>query len=83
MAMSASDARKNLFPLIEQVNNDAVAVEITSRKGNAVLVSASEWAAIQETAYLLRSPRNAARLVSAIEKAEAGAHTRRELAAEA
>ncbi|MGH3922632.1 MAG: type II toxin-antitoxin system Phd/YefM family antitoxin, partial [Pseudonocardiaceae bacterium] len=39
MAITASEARKSLFPLIEQVNNDHTAIEITSKKGNAVLLS--------------------------------------------
>jgi len=37
-AISASEARKRLFPLIEQVNNDHTPVEIVHRGGNAVLV---------------------------------------------
>lgn len=78
-SITASEARKNLFPLIEQVNNDAVVIEITSRKGNAVLVSADEWAALQETAYLLRSPANAARLLASMEQAESGKHIPHEL----
>ena len=51
--------QRQLFRLIETVNNDRVAVEITSRRGNAVLVSADEYAALEETAYLLRVPANA------------------------
>ena len=39
MAMTASEARKNLFPLIEQVNNDRQPIEITSKQGDAVLMS--------------------------------------------
>ena len=39
MAVTASEARKNLFPLIEQVNADRTPVEITSRRGDAVLMS--------------------------------------------
>lgn len=65
MAITASEARKRLFPLIEQVNNDRVPVEITSKGGDAVLVAADEWAAWQETAYLFQSPENARRLLDA------------------
>ena len=43
--MSASEARANLFGLIEQVNEDAAPVEITSRRGDAVLISRSEFEA--------------------------------------
>ena len=45
MSISASEARKTLFPLIERVNADRDAVEIVSRKGNAVLMPADEYAA--------------------------------------
>lgn len=61
-SMSASEARANLYPLIQQVNDDAVAVHITSRKGNAVLISEDEYNSLRETLYLMRSPANAARL---------------------
>lgn len=58
MVITASEARAQLFPLIEQVNNDSTPIVITSKKGNAVLVSESEWESIVETMYLLRSPGN-------------------------
>ena len=81
MSVTASEARKNLFPLIERVNNDRVTVEITSRRGNAVLISAEEFAALEETAYLLRVPANAKRLLESLQQARAGdrqrARTRR------
>ncbi|WP_225727539.1 MULTISPECIES: type II toxin-antitoxin system Phd/YefM family antitoxin [unclassified Nocardia] len=69
--MSASAARADLYPLIEQVNDDAVAIHITSRKGNAVLISEDEYNSLRETIYLLRSPANAARLAEGIAQAEA------------
>ncbi|MBD0021054.1 type II toxin-antitoxin system prevent-host-death family antitoxin [Gordonia pseudamarae] len=72
MSISASEARKTLFPLIERVNEDRDAIEIVSRKGNAVLMSADEYAAWQETAYLFRSPANARRLLDAYERARGG-----------
>ncbi len=72
MALTASEARARLFPLIEQVNDDRVAIEITSKRGNAVLISAEEFAAWQETAYLFRSPANARRLLEAAEAADRG-----------
>lgn len=62
MVITASEARAQLFPLIEQVNNDSTPVIITSKKGNAVLVSESEWESILETVYLLRTPTNRERL---------------------
>ena len=72
MSMSAGQARKMLLPLIERVNNDRDVVEIVSRKGSAVLMSAEEYAAWRETAYLFRSPANARRLLDAYERARAG-----------
>lgn len=72
MAISASEARKRLFPLIEQVNDDRAPVEITSKRGNAVLMSVEDYDAWQETAYLFRSPANAQRLLSAVEAVARG-----------
>lgn len=62
MVITASEARAQLFPLIEQVNNDSTPIIITSKKGNAVLVSESEWESMIETMYLLRTPANRERL---------------------
>ena len=66
MAISASEARQRLFPLIEQVNNDHEPVRIASRAGEAVLMSAADYDSWQETVYLLRSPENARRLMEAV-----------------
>jgi prevent-host-death family protein len=43
MAISASEARSRLFPLIQQVNDDHVPVRITSKSGDAVLMSAADF----------------------------------------
>ena len=53
---SASEARANLFSLVEQVNKDHLPREITSRKGNAVLLSKKDWDSLQETFYLQSIP---------------------------
>ena len=79
MAITASEARKNLFPLIEQVNDDHTAVEITSKRGSGVLMSRAEYDALQETAYLLRVPANAGRLLEALDQASTGQREEREL----
>jgi antitoxin YefM len=79
MAITASEARKNLFPLIEQVNDDRNPVEITSKRGDAVLISLDDYRALEETAYLLRSPANVRRLLESLEQARAGVVTPREL----
>ena len=81
MAITASEARKTLFPLIEQVNDDHVPVEITSKRGNAVLMSLEDYEALQETAHLLRVPANARRLLESLAQAQAGHAEERELLA--
>ena len=80
MSVTASEARRQLFPLIEKVNNDRVAVEVTSRRGNSVLLSAEEFAGLQETAYLLRVPANARRLLESLQQATSGERQEHELA---
>lgn len=69
MSITASEARKELFPLIKKVNEDHDPVEIVSKHGNAVLISAEDYAALREGSYLLRSPANARRLLKAYENA--------------
>ena len=79
MAITASEARKDLFPLIEQVNEDRTPVEITSRRGDAVLIGIDDYRALEETAYLLRSPANVRRLVESLDQARAGKVRQHEL----
>src|SRR4051812_47447280 len=55
---TATNARRDLYRLIESVNADHDEVEITSKAGSAVLVSGAEFQSLRETAYLLRSPAN-------------------------
>ncbi|MEI6620740.1 MAG: type II toxin-antitoxin system prevent-host-death family antitoxin [Actinomycetes bacterium] len=78
-AITATEARRNLFGLIQQVNDDCEAVEILSKRGDAVLISASEYRALQETAHLLRVPANAQRLTESLAALAAGRGREREL----
>jgi antitoxin YefM len=78
-AISASEARKTLFPLIERVNEDHTPIEIVSKRGNAVLVSKDDWDSIVETNYLLRSPANAKHLMESVEQWRAGRVAERDL----
>jgi antitoxin YefM len=72
VAISASEARSRLFPLIKQVNDDHVPVRINSKGGDAVLMSAEDFDSWQETIYLLRSPVNAQRLMEAVARDRSG-----------
>jgi antitoxin YefM len=79
MSITASEARQRLFPLIEEVNDDQVAVEIVSKKGTAFLVSADEYRSLKETVYLLQSPANASRLRESLAEVSAGRAAEHEL----
>ena len=72
MSVTASEARQRLFPLIEEVNADQVAVEIVSKKGTAFLVSAEDYRSLKETVYLLQSPKNAEWLRDSLAETSAG-----------
>jgi antitoxin YefM len=72
MAINASEARKNLFPLIAQVNDDRQVVEIISKAGSAVLMSKADYDSLMETAFLLRAPANVRRLMEGMEQARSG-----------
>jgi antitoxin YefM len=79
MAVTASEARKNLFPLIEKVNDDRTPIEITSRRGDAVLLSRADYEALEATAHLLRVPANAKRLVESLQQALSGQREQHDL----
>ena len=79
MAITASEARRDLFGLIERVNLDHTEVEITSKRGSAVLMSKEEYDALVETTHLLRSPKNAQRLLSSLSAVRDGQVTEHEL----
>lgn len=54
--INITNARKELYNLVEDVNRYSEPALIVSKKGNAVLVSESDWNAIQETVYLNTVP---------------------------
>jgi antitoxin YefM len=79
-AISYSEARENLKSVMDKAVADRAPIAITRQRGEgAVLVSASEWASIEETLYLLSSPANAKRLLEAIEGLDAGEGVEHEL----
>lgn len=54
--LKASEARANLYRLIDEAADHHVPVQITGKRNNAVLVGEDDWRAIQETLYLLSIP---------------------------
>lgn len=67
-----TEAQANLDELCEQVISDREAIVITRKNGeNVALIAADELSSLLETLYLLRSPKNADRLLSALEQAKA------------
>jgi antitoxin YefM len=53
---SATEARKNLYRLIDETSSTHEPITITGKRGNAVLLSESDWRAIQETMFLVNIP---------------------------
>lgn len=54
--LTVSEARASLYRLIDEAAINHEPVMITGKRNNAVLVSAEDWMAIQETLYLLSVP---------------------------
>ncbi|GAB4351269.1 MAG: YoeB-YefM toxin-antitoxin system antitoxin YefM [Cyanophyceae cyanobacterium] len=79
-AISYSTARANLASTMDRVCNDHEPMIIT-RKGRpaVVMLSLEDYTALEETAYLLRSPINAKRLLGAIQQLMADEGVEREL----
>ena len=68
-----SDARANLAALMDKATDDREEIRITRRgRPDVVLISADDLEGLKETAYLLRSPVNAARLLSSLDNAASG-----------
>ena len=78
--MSYSESRAKYAETLDSVVNDREEVVIT-RAGHepVVMVSLDDYQSLKETAYLLRSPENARRLLTAIERLESGGGIQREL----
>lgn len=72
-AINYSDLRKNLKSTMDKIISDHEPVIVTRKNGdNVVMVSYEDYAAIEETAYLLKSPVNAKRLRESIKSYEDG-----------
>ncbi|MFN5178336.1 type II toxin-antitoxin system Phd/YefM family antitoxin [Limnohabitans sp.] len=80
-AITYSSARANLASTMDRVCSDHEPLIITRNGDKAVvMLSLEDYKALEETAYLLRSPANARRLLSSIAQLNAGKGTPRELA---
>jgi prevent-host-death family protein len=54
--LNVTDARTNLYALIDETMQTHQPIMITGKRGNAVLLSEEDWSAISETVYLLSIP---------------------------
>lgn len=78
--MTYSESRARYAEVLDSVVNDREEVVITrAGRDPAVIVSLEDYESLKETAYLLRSPANARRLLESIDQLEAGHGTEREL----
>jgi antitoxin YefM len=75
-----TEAREKLSNIIEKVCEDHNPLIITKRRDKAVvMISLEDYESIEETAYLLRSPRNMQRLLESIKELEEGRGKERNL----
>ena len=54
--VTTTEARKDLYRLVDQVQDTHEPIQITGKRGNAVLVGEDDWRAMQETRFLLSIP---------------------------
>jgi len=79
-AVPYSRARSQLVKMMEKVCDDHAPVIITRKnQRSVVLLSLEDYQALEETAYLLRNPKNALRLLESVAELESGGGTEREL----
>ena len=75
-----SEVRSKLAKTMEKVCDDHAPVIITRKNSRSVvMLSLDDYEAMEETAYLLRSPKNARRLLESIAEIEGGGGTERQL----
>ncbi|MGH8611976.1 MAG: type II toxin-antitoxin system Phd/YefM family antitoxin [Gammaproteobacteria bacterium] len=75
-----SEVRSKLAETMEKVCDDHAPIIITRKNSRSVvMISLDDYEALEETAYLLRNPKNARRLLESIAQLESGGGTEREL----
>ena len=75
-----SEARSKLAETMEKVCDDHAPIIITRKNSRSVvMISLDDYEALEETSYLLRSPRNARRLLESIAELASGRGTKRAL----
>jgi antitoxin YefM len=78
--LSYTEARRRLAETIERVCDDHESALIIRRDGRCVvMISIEDYQALDETAFLLSSPKNAERLLRSVAELESGGGTTREL----
>lgn len=79
-SINYTTARNNLAKTMDQVCDDHAPIAITRKgEGAVVMVSMDDYQALEETAYLLRSPKNIRRLIESIAELESGKGQEKEL----
>ena len=79
-AITYTTARQNLAKTMDKVCRDRAPVIVTRKTSDSVVImSLEDFEALEETAYLLRSPRNASRLMESITQLEGGKGTEKDL----
>ena len=71
-AINITNARQNFFNIAEQAVTSSKPVRITSKTGDVVLISASDWDAIEETMYLHSVPGIAESIIEGMNAPEEG-----------
>ena len=80
-ALTYTFTRQHLADVMRSVNEDHVPVVVTSQRGKPVVIlSLDDYHAFEETAYLLRNPHGARRLLESVEELRAGGGQIRALA---
>lgn len=79
-ALTYSHTRQHFAEIMDQVNEDHAPIVVTRQRGKPVVImSLDDYQALEETAYLLRHPKGAKRLLAAIERLRSKGGTERKL----